>query len=98
VLKADHWRRTVLPELTISESSISEFFESGWGGVMRIGLRNGLRLGVGFATGEQGDRGARECGGGAVAEKQTPAGNNEAGLAHDLPPRKLRFNENLLGA
>jgi hypothetical protein len=36
-------------------------------------------LGEGFATGEQGDRGARQDGGAAVAEKQTPAGDNQAG-------------------
>jgi len=36
--------------------------------------------------------------GAAVAEKQTPAGNNEAGLAHDFPPSKLRFNESPTGA
>ena len=47
-------------------------------------------MGEGFAIGEQGDRQDR---GAAVAEKQTPAGNNEAVLAHDSPPRKLRFNE-----
>jgi hypothetical protein len=55
-------------------------------------------LGEGFAIGEQGDCGAGEDGSAGVAEKQTPAGNNEAGLAHDFPPRKLRFNESLTSA
>ena len=85
VLKADQGRRTLLSEPAIGETDIADLLELSWSGVMQIGLRDCRGLGERFATGEQDDRGARQ-GGGAVAEKQTPAGDTQTGLAHELPP------------
>ena len=67
VLKADQWRRTLLPELAVGEAGIADGSKLGWGGVMQIVLWRGRCFGEGCATGEQGDRGARQGGCAAVA-------------------------------
>jgi hypothetical protein len=38
VLKADQWRRTLLPELTVGETDIADCSKLSWGGAMQIGL------------------------------------------------------------
>jgi len=42
LLKADHRRRTLLPESTIGEAGIANFLELSRGGVMQIGSRHGV--------------------------------------------------------